>query len=730
MIEGRIKNLRDFTQVRGFRAYRSFLAGDYRSHFTKLRYNFSKRNAEILRIMCDAEDTIVFPNERIAFTRTKLNVPWYYDDKYIKKTYHPQKGVVYDVFHNICPDYSILLNYGLENRLNLARELLDGGTVKQLFVKILSSKLFSKTKLPNLLKKRKVNALFALTKNKTKRKFLEAVVTSLEAVLKLAERYSLAAKALGNAEIENIMRNVPRMPAASFHEALQSIRILSAAFYLADTYQLGFGRMDQYLYPFYEKDIDEKKITREGAKALLAEFFISLNRDTDLYFGIQQGDNGQSLVLGGCKRDGTSAINALTYLILEVSRDLRLIDPKINLRIDSQTPDDLLELGCELTRCGLGFPQYSNDEVVIPALVKKGYDLQDARDYTVAACWEFIIPGKGMDVVNQGAVSFPAAVDRAFSKTLKSFSFTMGVFRKNIKKDIRKQICNLLKKRDIKILPSPLVSVFMDNALESQLDASVSAKYHNIGIHGSGSSNGADALTCIRLTYEKEGIEGLKKLEDAKNKNFYGYEALRLSLLNEMPKVGNSDDTVDRELKFLFDSFADCADEFSTKNRRIRAGSGSAMYYVWLADSNNKRLLEPTVRATADGRLDGEALSTSLAPSQGIRVNGVVSVLKSFANIDYSRIMNGGPITIELTPSVFNSNDGIKKLSQLIRYFVKLGNQQLQLNVLDAETLKDAVKNPDKYRNLIVRVWGWSGYFCELAPEYQQHIIHRHQYEL
>jgi formate C-acetyltransferase len=595
---------------------------------------------------------------------------------------------------------------------------------------MLSSKLFSKTKLLKLLEKQKINALLALTKNRNKRKFLEAVITSLDAVLKLAERDSLAAKALGNTEIENIMRNVPRLPAASFHEALQSIRIMSASFYLADTYQLGFGRMDQYLYPFYEKDIREEKITREDAKVLIMEFFISLNRDADLYRGIQQGDNGQSIMLGGCKRDGTAAINDLTYLILEASRDLRLIDPKINLRIDSNTPDDLLELGCELTRCGLGFPQYSNDEVVIPALVKKGYDLEDARDYTVAACWEFIIPGKGMDVVNQGAVSFPAAVDRAFSKTLKSSSFTMELLRKNIKKDIKKQIRNILKKRDIRMFPSPLVSVFMNGALESQKDASVSAKYHNIGIHGSGSSNGADALVSIRLTFEKDGLEGLRQLETAKDKNFAGYEALRENLLNEMPKVGNADNKVDSELKFLFDCFADCADEFSTEKRKIRAGSGSAMYYIWLTDSANKWLLEPIVKATADGRLDKEALSTSLAPSHGIKVNGLVSVLKSFSNIDYSRIMNGGPITIELTPSVFNSNEGIKKLSQLIKYFVKLGNQQLQLNLLDAETLKDAIKNPDKHRNLIVRVWGWSGYFCELAPEYQQHVIHRHQYEV
>lgn len=164
--------------------------------------------------------------------------------------------------------------------------------------------------------------------------------------------------------------------------------------------------------------------------------------------------------------------------------------------------------------------------------------------------------------------------------------------------------------------------------------------------------------------------------------------------------------------------------------RKIRPGSGSAMYYIWLVNNNSPWAFEPKVKATADGRLNGEAFSTSLAPSHGIKVDGVLSVLKSYSVIDYSRIMNGGPITIELSPSVFKSDDGIKKLAGLIKYFVKLGDQQLQLNVLDASVLEDAIAHPEKHRNLIVRVWGWSGYFTELAPEYQQHVLNRHKYNI
>lgn len=696
MLTERLENMRNFTQQRQYKQFRTTIDENYMRILRKLKYDFTQRSAFILSKMCELEDPMVFKDERISFIRTKNNIPQYCDDKTIKKYYGNHKGRCYEPFHNICPDYSILLKYGLENRRAKAEKLLWE------------------------------------TKNKKEKEFLHSVLWSIDSVLNLAKRYELTANAVGNIEVANLFANVPRYPAKSFHEALQSVRFISSIFNMADNYQLGFGRMDQYLYPYYEHDIKENIISKNEAKELLEEFFISLNKDTDLYRGIQQGDNGQSVMLGGCKpEDGSSAINELTYLILEVSKELKLIDPKINLRIDSKTPDDLIELGCELTKCGLGFPQYSNDEIVIPALVKKGYTLEDARNYTVAACWEFIIPGKGIEIVNQGAVSFPYAVDAAFEKAIKSFGgFKWEHFKTEIKENIKQQVKTILNCRKIVTLPSPFASIFFENSIEQKKDATEIVKYKNIGIHGAGSANGADALVAIKLTYEKTGLEGLKNLFTAKQNNYRGFETLQQELHDTMPKVGNADNLVDNELKFLFDTFADVAEELSTITQKVRPGSGSAMYYLWLTDPDFKWAFEPKVHATADGRLDREPLSTSLAPSQGIKVNGILSVLKSYSVIDYSRIMNGGPITIELSPSVFNSDEGIKKLAQLIKYFVKLGNQQLQLNVLDSSVLEDAIAHPEKHRNLIVRVWGWSGYFTELAPEYQQHVLNRHKYNL
>jgi formate C-acetyltransferase len=411
-----------------------------------------------------------------------------------------------------------------------------------------------------------------------------------------------------------------------------------------------------------------------------------------------------------------------------------LIDPKINLRVDGRTPDDLLELGAQLTEAGLGFPQYSNDEVVIPALIKKGYRPEDARDYTVAACWEFIIPGKGLDIVNLGAVSFPAAVDRALRKSVRNGRLTMEGLRREIRADIKAQVVNIFDKRRPTFAPSPLASALFDDALESGRDIAESARYRNYGLHGAASADGADAVAAIACLLEKGEVrpEQLMEAMDADFANNDAFEALREMLRTVPPKVGNAVRRVDDELAFLFDAFADACEEAEKEGlsdgRTIRPGTGSAQFYVFLSGESFPWMVEPTVGATADGRRKGEPFSSSLAPANGVQVRGPLSVLRSFSVIDYSRVMNGGPITMELAPSVFQAPEAYAKLASLIRYFVQTGNQQLQINLLGRETLLDAIKHPERHRNLIVRVWGWSGYFCELAPEFQRQIINRHSY--
>jgi formate C-acetyltransferase len=229
----------------------------------------------------------------------------------------------------------------------------------------------------------------------------------------------------------------------------------------------------------------------------------------------------------------------------------------------------------------------------------------------------------------------------------------------------------------------------------------------------------------------KERSVAPAELLAALDADYVGYEPLRRKLAEEVPKVGNHDDAADALLVRLFDDLAAACEGYGRTPRGgiLRPGTGSAMYYLWLA-RGHADMREPVVGATAEGRKKGEAFSANLAPAPGVRVRGPISVLQSFAQIDYRRICNGGPITMELSDSVFRDAESIRKTAMLVRTFAQLGCQQLQLNSLNAETLRDAKAHPERHTNLIVLVWGWSGYFCELAPEYQDHIIARHLYSV
>ena len=516
----------------------------------------------------------------------------------------------------------------------------------------------------------------------------------------------------------------------SFHEALQALRFLQAMVWLSGHHHVGLGRLDQYLWPLLSEDLQAGRLDEAGAEELLAEFFIALNRDSDLYPGIQQGDNGQSMTLGGTTPDGRPGVNPLTWMALRVARDVGLIDPKVNLRITADADLALLELGTELTRKGLGFPQYANDDVVIPALASHGYDLADARDYTVAACWEFIIPGRGMDVGNIGAVSFPAAADAAIRDGLArgtSFTDILALTRSGIAAQVRDRTAPYER---LLWAPAPWYSVLMTGALEAGVDHGRGAKYRNLGIHGAAAASAADALAAVQRHVFELGDVAPDELLEALEADFEGHEALRRRLAEESPRVGLNEPAVDDLLRLLYDWLADaCEAERDMSGLVVRPGTGTAMYYLWLARGRaDGPIPEPVVGATADGRHQGDPFGANLAPTPGTPLRGPISVLQSYAKIDYGRICNGGPITLELSDSVFRSRDSITKVAGLVRTFAQLGGQQLQLNALSASKLLDAKAHPEEHRDLIVRVWGWSGYFCELSPEYQDHVISRHLY--
>ena len=630
------------------------------------------------------ENPVILPREKIVFTRTITKIPAAFTDeeweKIRKDHYIHESGQVC----NISSNYGYTIEVGLEHR---RKEILQSVEI------------------------------YASQGDEQGVEFLKSVIQAIDDIEKLSDRYASFAQETGREDIAAILKQVPRFGARSFHEALQFFRILHFTLWASGNYHNTVGRFDQYMFRYLRNDLDTGILDYDSAFELLQEFFISFNKDSDLYPGMQQGDNGQSMVLGGVDENGDEAFNLLSEMCLKASLELKLIDPKINLRVTKNTPIGIYDLGTELTRQGLGFPQYSNDEIVIPGLLAKGYDLKDARNYVVAACWEFIIPGEGMDIPNIAALSFAKVVEAGIKKHLRQ-SKDFETFMKGIKQEIREELNSQVSGlRNIYMEPAPFQSLLMNGCVEDAKDISFGAKYNNYGIHGTGLSTAADSLAAIeKYIFDKQEVladELMKALEN----NFEGRDDLWLKFKYDAPKMGNDDDFVDNIAVKLLNDFSELTTGIvNERGGCFRPGSGSAMYYLWHVKD---------LEASADGRKKGEPLSANFSPTLNVKLKGPVSIIKSFSKPDMKKLMNGGPLTLELHDTVFRNPESIRKVSMLVKSYMELGGHQLQINAVNREQLLEAKKHPGKYKNLIVRVWGWSGYFTELDEVYQDHIIQR-----
>lgn len=553
-----------------------------------------------------------------------------------------------------------------------------------------------------------------------KKEYAKALVECINICFEFSDKYKEKAKSNGNIKLYNALCKIPHKGAESFYEACVFMKMCIYFIRASFTTHLGLGRFDQYMYPYYLHD-KANGITDDEILEIIELFFISINFDTDLYQGVQQGDNGQSIVLAGFDKDGNYLYNELSEMCMKASLELNLIDPKINLRVGKNTPDDIFEFGTRLTKQGMGFPQYCNDDVVIPGLIKLGYAPEDAQDYVVAACWEYIIPNCGVDYPNIEVMDFPHIVGKAITDNLMECdSFEMLMDR--VKNAIIKECDEVeLRSRRMKYSIRPFTSIFIDGCIENLTDMWFGgAKYYNYGCHGAGIANAADALAAVKKNIFDDKTMTKEDLLAALSKNFEGFAELR-NLLKNSPKMGDNDDYVDSIAGELMETFSS-----NINNRRNilggiwRAGTGSAMEYI------QKGRLCP---ATADGRGANEPYSSSFSPSLDVKTKGILSVLQSFTKYDMTNIINGGPLTIEIHDTVFRNDDGIKKTAMLVKNFILLKGHQLQINSINRERLLDAQKHPENYPNLIVRVWGWSGYFNELDIEYQNHIIRRTEHE-
>ncbi len=529
----------------------------------------------------------------------------------------------------------------------------------------------------------------------------------IDALLELVERYRAEAERLGKTEVAKTLSRVPRFGARSFREALQAFRILHYALWLEGEYHNNIGRFDLLMRPYYEAD-RAAGMSREEALRLLSDFFLSFNKDSDLYVGVQQGDNGQSLVLGGRDAEGNSVYSELSELCLMASRELRLIDPKINLRVDKTTPLEVYKKGTELTECGLGFPQYSNDDVIIPGLVRLGYRPEDAANYVMAACWEPTIPGVGDDIPNIAALNLPRlageVIREAFAagddfEALKArFAARLGTEMEDINRAIT----------DVEFVPAPFLDLLRPER-----------RYRNFGVHGSGMYGAVDALAAVK-TAVYDGDVAPTTLLAAIDADFEGHEELCHRLRYEAPKLGQDEALTNELLGFVLGAMAEACRPLRNCFGGIwRAGTGTAMYYLRHPEEHG---------ATADGRHSGEAYGANFSPSLAARIPGPLSLIRAATSNDLTDNINGGPLTLEFSSSVFGDEDSLSKVATLVRYYITRGGHQLQLNTVNAALLRDAKAHPERYPRLVVRIWGWSAYFVELDGEFQDHVLARQEY--
>jgi len=658
------------------------------AEFSQLDLDDIQRATLRLTWMLEHEKPVVFPDERIAILRTIPKIPELFThqewaDQQTRFKIHEQGKVC-----NINPGYALVIDegfYGIREHIVDARhhQKAMGNTAGLAYLKALDK--------------------------------------TLDAVEQFAERYRQEALRVGNTVVADTFSHIPQNKPRNFQEALQFFRLLHFCLWESFNYHNTVGRFDQYMLPYYRADMESGRLDDGSALELLEEFFISFNKDSDNYPGMQQGDNGQSLMLGGRDVSGVAQFNALSQLCMQASLELKLIDPKINLRVDRNTPLWIYELGTQMTKQGLGFPQYSNDDVVIPALERWGYSHQDACDYVVAACWEFIVPKVAMDIVNIDGMSFLEAVMKALPEL--PDCQTYADFAKRVRQNIFASVDTICARTNhLYMEPSPMMSLMMAGCVEQARDIRDGATYNNYGIHGTGLSSAADSMAAIHKYVFDEHSVGAGELLVALEADFVGYDRLWSTLRYDAPKMGNDDDYVDAIATELLDWFADSLE--GRKNDRggiFRAGTGSAMYYLWHAKE---------VGASPDGRKKGEALACNFSPSLFTRAKGPISILKSFSKEHLVRVANGGPLTIELHDTLFRTPDSIRKVAMFIKTYMDMGGHQMQINAVNRETMFEAQKHPENYRNLIVRVWGWSGYFVELDKAYQDHIIKRMEIDM
>jgi len=598
-----------------------------------------------------------------------------------------------------------------------------------------------------------------------KEQFYKSVEIGIKALQTYIRRYEALALELAEKEKDETRRqellliskncgHIAEKPPETFYQALQMTLFLQLVLQIeSNGHSLSFGRMDQYLYPFYERDLKAGIITPEFAMELLECTWIKILSvkkirpwsHTRFSAG---GPLYQNVTIGGQTVDGKDAVNELSYLILWSVGKTRLTQPNLSVRFHKNMSDDFMMECIKVIEMGFGMPAFNNDEIVIPGLIKLGVEKEDAYNYSAIGCIEIAVPGKwgyrctGMSFLNFGRVLLAAlndGLDTESGKTFhpgkgklvdfESFDQVMEAWKDQVKFYARAAVAidtvvdTVLEEN----VPDILCSAFVDNCIEKgKFIKEGGSKYDFISGLQVGIANLGNSLAAIKkLVFEEKRIS---KEELAKNleNNFEGVEGekLRQILLNYAPKFGNDDDYVDLLLKEAYMYFIEEMDKYHTT--RFGRGPIGCGYYAGTSSISANVPSGSVVGATPDGRKAYTPLAEGCSPSSGTDILGPTAVFKSIAKLPTDKIMGGVLLNQKLSPAVIKEEADKRKLMAMLRtFFADLKGWHVQYNIVSRETLLAAKKEPEKYRDLIVRVAGYSAFFTNLSPDTQDDIIAR-----
>ena len=588
-----------------------------------------------------------------------------------------------------------------------------------------------------------------------KREELKAMAIAADALIAFANRYAVKLTALAEKEtnvqrknelmqMAEICRRVPAHAPRTFWEALQYYWFvhLGVITELNTWDSFNPGRLDQHLYPFYKREVEQGTLTPDSAKELLMSFWVKFNNQpAPPKVGVTALESNTYtdfclINVGGLDAQGHDASNELSYLILDVIEEMRLLQPGSMVQISKKTPDRLLKRALKIIKTGYGQPSVFNTDAIIQEMVRQGKDIIDARLGGASGCVEAGVFGKesyiltgyfnlmkvleitlnnGFDPQTQKTVGLQtgeATKFTSFEQLYKAFEKQLNYFI-----DIKIKGNRIIERLYAQHLPAPFMSVLIDDCIVKGKDYNDGgARYNSSYIQGVGMGSISDALSSIKFHVFERKDFSMAELLEALRDNFENHEKILDLILNQTPRYGNDDDYADALTQRVFESYFKAIDgRPNTKGGHYRINLLPTTVHVYFGS---------VIGATPDGRKAGKALSEGISPVQGMDVRGPTAVIKSAAKIDHLRT-GGTLLNQKFTPQIFNTREGMDKVLQLIRTYFRMDGHHIQFNVVTAETLRDAQKHPEKYRDLIVRVAGYSDYFVDLTPELQEEIIKR-----